>query len=118
MALSDWFRRPGKLALEVDLDERMEIEIAGDVPIKTRLQDRVEVKIDQDLPTRVTFDLENDAFLSGSRVTMLDAIEGAGGMRKIRCVVHVPDRGEVALNVISTMGGTVETTINLNEAKL
>lgn len=62
-------------------------------------------------PTRVTLDLPDDAFLAGSRTTMLGAIAGSGGMEEIRLVVRPGDTRKAELSVISMLGGTAEVSV-------
>lgn len=64
------------------------------------------------LQTRVTVDLDAKDILTGSKRTMLGPIEGSGGMKEARYVVHTTNR-EIGLEIVSALGGTVRTKINL-----
>jgi hypothetical protein len=66
-------------------------------------------------PTRVILPLERSAFLSGQRVTMLGRIEGSGGMREVRYVIFAGDKEALQLEVISMLGGSLQTSIQLNQ---
>jgi len=64
-------------------------------------------------PTRVTLDLDDKAFLSGTKMTRLSAIKGSGGMKEIRYVLRVPERKRIRVSVVSMLGGTVEEVLEL-----
>jgi hypothetical protein len=66
-------------------------------------------------PTRVVLDLDQKALLSGSKISMLGTIEGSGGMKELRYIVHAKDRNRVGVEVISMLGGSVKTAIDLKE---
>ena len=66
-------------------------------------------------PTRVILDLEGKSILSGSKITMLGAIEGSGGMKETRHIVHAKEIRTLQVEVISMLGGTVRTSIELKE---
>ncbi|KPL11902.1 hypothetical protein AMJ85_02570 [candidate division BRC1 bacterium SM23_51] len=65
-------------------------------------------------PTRITLDLDDKAFLSGTRMTRLSAIKGSGGMEEVRYILHVPDCEQIKVSVVSMLGGTVEATLQLD----
>jgi len=64
-------------------------------------------------PTRVILDLEPACFLAGTRTTSLPAIRGSGGTAKVRCTIRVANRSQVCFQVVSTLGGRAEGTIEL-----
>ena len=68
-------------------------------------------------PTRVVLDVDEKAILSGARRTMLESIEGSGGMKEVRYVLNGNGRQKVQVEVISTLGGTARATIDLKEAQ-
>jgi len=68
-------------------------------------------------PTRVTLDLDDKAFLSGAKMTRLSAINGSGGMKKVRYILHVPERRRIKVSVVSMLGGTVEATLEIDKCK-
>ena len=68
-------------------------------------------------PTRVVLDLDSKAFLSGTRMTRVATIPGSGGMKEVRYVLHVPDRKQVNVHVVSALGGTVDATLDLEGEK-
>jgi hypothetical protein len=57
--------------------------------------------------------LDDKNILTGLKRTMLGPIEGSGGMREARYVVHAPAGTEVAVEIVSALGGTVTTTFKL-----
>ena len=66
-------------------------------------------------PTRLVLDLDPPSILSGAKITRLNAIEGSGGMTEFRFIVHAPDRRPVGIEVISMLGGSLKTTVNLKD---
>ena len=64
-------------------------------------------------PTRVEIKLDDKAVLSGSKRTVLNVIEGSGGMKEVRWVVHAPNKQKVGIAVNSMLGGAFETEIEL-----
>jgi Zinc carboxypeptidase len=66
--------------------------------------------------TRLLIDLPKEAFLSGSRITRLPPIGGSGGMVEVRQIIHAPSHDKpVEVTVISMLGGTVNTTVKLEQ---
>jgi len=61
----------------------------------------------------VVLDIEDEAVLSGMRVTMLETIAGSGGRVEIRWVVHAPDSKTIGFELVSTTAGRVRGTIEL-----
>jgi len=64
-------------------------------------------------PTRVEIKLDDKSVVSGTKRVMLDKIEGSGGMKEVRWVVHAPNMQKVRLNVTSMLGGSFESDIDL-----
>lgn len=67
------------------------------------------------LPTRVTFEIEKENILAGVKTSMLGPIDGSGGMKEIRCTLRAKGKEKLGLEVISALGGTVKTTIDLKK---
>jgi hypothetical protein len=65
------------------------------------------------LPTRAVLKLEDRQILSGQRITLLGPIEGSGGSKELRWVVHARDAKTIGLEIISNLGGTVSTSFTL-----
>ncbi|MBI1785907.1 hypothetical protein HYR69_12250, partial [Candidatus Sumerlaeota bacterium] len=65
------------------------------------------------LPTRLTLELEDAAFLSGSRITRLGPLKGSGGMQETLLTLRVPKRKRIALNVISALGGQASANLEI-----
>ena len=68
-------------------------------------------------PTRLVLKLDDECFLSGSRITMLPAIRGSGGMVEQRFVIQAQGREGIDFEVISMLAGYVEGTIALSDAE-
>jgi hypothetical protein len=68
-------------------------------------------------PTRLVIDLDDEHFLSGTRITNLPVIPGSGGMVKARCIFHAPDSKKIDFEIISMLAGQVEGTINLDKSR-
>lgn len=68
-------------------------------------------------PTRLVMKLEDECFLSGSRITMLPTLRGSGGMVEQRFVIRVPGRKRIDYEIVSMLAGCLEGTIDLSEAK-
>ncbi len=92
---------------------KIEVENTGYLPTALR-QGEVTNEV---YPTRVVVDLDPKAFLSGTRMTRLTAIEGCGGMKEVRCTVLVPERKAVKISAVSMLGGSAETTLQLGGEK-
>ena len=68
-------------------------------------------------PTRLVLKLDDKAFLSGAKTTMLGPIEGNGGMKEVRFIIHARDRKKIDLEVISMLAGSIQSSVELKEAK-
>lgn len=66
-------------------------------------------------PTRVTLQLDAEAFLAGTRVAMLGPLSGSGGMREVRWTVRAKDRPALTVEAVSMLGGTVRAEIPLKK---
>ena len=64
-------------------------------------------------PTLVELKIDEKAILSGTKRAVLNAIEGSGGMREVRWVVHAPNTTRVTVNVRSTFAGSFDAEIEL-----
>jgi hypothetical protein len=64
-------------------------------------------------PTRAELKLDDKAIVSGTRRVMLDKIEGSGGMKEVRWIIHGPNMQRVTLSVTSMLGGSFESEIEL-----
>lgn len=65
------------------------------------------------LPTRVILDVPDTAILSGAKRTSFERLEGSGGRREARSIIHAKGRDRLEAEVISTLGGTVRRAIPL-----
>jgi hypothetical protein len=68
-------------------------------------------------PTRLVLHLDDKAILSGTKRTMLGAIEGSGGMKDVRFILNGNGHPKVELEVVSALGGAVRGVIELKEEK-
>jgi hypothetical protein len=68
-------------------------------------------------PTRLVLVLEDEQILSGTRITNLPAIRGSGGMAEVRTIIRAADRKKIDFEVVSTLAGRLEGTIELLEAQ-
>jgi len=68
-------------------------------------------------PTRVVLKLDHRAFLSGSKTTMVGPIDGSGGMRELRWVIHAPGPKQLEVEVTSMLAGAARSTIDLKGEK-
>jgi len=68
-------------------------------------------------PTRLIMKLEDESFLSGTRVSTLPALRGSGGMIEVRYVIRVPNRSRINFKVISMLAGQTTGTIDLTKDK-
>jgi hypothetical protein len=66
------------------------------------------------LPTRAVLRLDDKQVLAGQRTTLLEPIEGSGGMKELRYIIHAS--GAVEIEVLSALGGSARQTIELREA--
>jgi hypothetical protein len=64
-------------------------------------------------PTRLLMELEDESFLSGSRITNLPAIRGSGGMAELRYIVRVPEQEKIDFQVVSMLAGKVKGSVEL-----
>ena len=64
-------------------------------------------------PTRLVMELDNESFLSGSRITNLPSIRGSGGMVELRYIVRAPEQQKIDFEVISMLAGKVRSSIEL-----
>lgn len=64
-------------------------------------------------PMRVEIKVDDKAVLSGNKRATLSAIEGSGGMKEVRWVVHAPNAQKPGIVVTSALGGSFETEIDL-----
>jgi hypothetical protein len=65
------------------------------------------------LPTRVVFDVDKNDILAGVKSTSLGPLEGSGGITEVRCTLRAKGRAKLGVEVISALGGTVRTSIDL-----
>ncbi len=94
-------------------DVTIQVENAGYLPTALA-QGSLTREVD---PTRVVLNLDQREILSGTKTTMLGPIEGSGGMKEVRYILHAKDRTNVEVQVISTLGGSARTTLELKEGK-
>ena len=52
-------------------------------------------------------------YFDGKTCAVLNAIEGSGGMREVRWVIHAPNAMKVGMSVRSTFAGSFDTEIKL-----
>jgi len=64
-------------------------------------------------PTLVELKIDEKAILSGSKRAVLNAIEGSGGMREVRWVIHAPNTTKISASVRSTFAGSFDAEIEL-----
>ncbi len=68
-------------------------------------------------PTRVILKIDEEAILSGRRVTTLAALAGSGGMKEVRWIVRAKGKETIEVEIVSMLGGTVQETLKLKEEK-
>jgi len=68
-------------------------------------------------PTRLVMEVDDESFLSGSRITNLPAIRGSGGMVELRYIVRVPEREKIDFEVVSMLAGKVKGSVELPNAE-
>ncbi len=68
-------------------------------------------------PTRLVMELDDESFLSGSRITNLPAIRGSGGMVELRYIVRVPEQDKIDFEVISMLAGKIKGSVELPSAE-
>ena len=64
-------------------------------------------------PTRVILDVDDGDVLAGARRTTLEPIAGSGGVQKARWVVKADGRDRIDVEIVSALGGRIETSISL-----
>jgi len=68
-------------------------------------------------PTRLVMELDDESFLSGSRITNLPAIRGSGGMVELRYIVRVPEQERIDFEVVSMLAGKAKGSVELPNAE-
>jgi len=68
-------------------------------------------------PTRLLMELDDESFLSGSRITNLPAIRGSAGMVELRYIVRVTEREKIDFEVVSMLAGKVKGSVELPNAE-
>ena len=68
-------------------------------------------------PTRLVMELDDESFLSGSRITNLPVIRGSGGMVELRYIVRIPERERIDFEVVSMLAGKVKGSVELPNAE-
>jgi len=68
-------------------------------------------------PTRLVMELDDECFLSGSRITNLPAIRGSGGMVELRYIVRIPERERIDFEIVSMLAGKVKGSVELPNAE-
>lgn len=68
-------------------------------------------------PTRLVLNLDDELILSGTRMTNLPIILGSGGMAELRYIIRTADRKRIEFEVVSTLAGRLEGTIELQNAE-
>jgi len=68
-------------------------------------------------PTRLVMELDDESFLSGSRITNLPAIRGSGGMVELRYIVRIQEQEKIDFEVVSMLAGKVKGSIELPNAE-
>ena len=68
-------------------------------------------------PTRLMMELDDESFLSGSRITNLPTIRGSGGMIELRYIVRVPEQERIDFEVVSMLAGKVKGSVELPNAE-
>jgi hypothetical protein len=102
-------RHLGRLVYEV----KIQVENTGFLPtVLEHGQTTREVH-----PTRLVMELDDELFLSGSRITNLPAIRGSGGMVELRYIVRVPEQERIEFEVVSMLAGKVKGSVELPNAE-
>jgi len=68
-------------------------------------------------PTRLVMELDDELFLSGSRITNLPTIRGSGGMVELRYIIRVPEREKIDFEVVSMLAGRVKGSVELSNVE-
>ena len=98
-------RHLGRLVYEV----KIQVENTGFLPtVLEHGQTTREVH-----PTRLLMELEDESFLSGSRITNLPVIRGSGGMVELRYIVRISERERIDFEVVSMLDGKVKGSVEL-----
>ena len=67
--------------------------------------------------TRLVMELDDEAFISGSRISRLPALRGSGGMFELRLIVRAPGRRKIDFTVVSMLAGQVKGAVELPDAE-
>ena len=62
-------------------------------------------------------ELDDEALLSGSRITNLPSIRGSGGMIELRYIVRVPEQETIEFEVVSMLAGKVKGSIEVPDTE-
>jgi hypothetical protein len=92
-------------------DVRLEVENSGYLPTALA-QGEASREVH---PTRVVVNVEDKRILAGTRRVMLGTIPGSGGMKEVRWVILGRGLSTIDVDVVSMLGGTVKTRIELKE---
>jgi hypothetical protein len=68
-------------------------------------------------PTRLVMELDDELFLSGSRITSLPIIRGSGGMVELRYIIRLPERDKIDFEVVSMLAGRVKGSVELSNVE-
>ena len=68
-------------------------------------------------PTRLVMELDDKFFLSGTRITNLQVIQGSGGMVEVRQIIQAPNLKKIDFEVVSMLAGRIKGTIELPNAE-
>jgi len=68
-------------------------------------------------PTRLIIEMDDNFFLSGTRITNLPLIPGSGGMEEIRYIIRSSGRKKISFELISVLAGKLTGTIDLTNAE-
>jgi len=66
-------------------------------------------------PTRVVLSVDDQRILAGTKRPLLGPIAGSGGMREVRWVIQGQGLPKLEVEVVSMLGGTVQTSLELKE---
>jgi hypothetical protein len=66
-------------------------------------------------PSRVVLSVDEKRILAGTKRTMLGPIPGSGGMKEVRWVIQGRGLAKLEVEVVSMLGGTVQTSLELKE---
>jgi hypothetical protein len=68
-------------------------------------------------PTRLVMELDDESFLSGSRITNLPPIRGSGGMVELRYIIRAQELEKIDFQIISMLAGNVRSSVELPNAE-